>query len=75
MKTKEARKLKTEDLQKKLQELKLELSTLQGQAATGTPPKSPGMIKQLKKTMARLRTIEYERKLDELTKKYSEAKK
>ncbi len=69
MKTKEIRKLKPEEMEKKLGELKLELTTLEGQSATGTPPKSPGKIKQLKKTIAKMRTIEYERQLEELQKK------
>ena len=74
MKLNDIRKLKTEDIQKKLLQLKQELSMLQGQAATGTPPKSPGKIKQIKKTMARMRTIEYERQIEELLAKASDSK-
>ena len=75
MKTKEVKKLKKEDLNKKIQELKLELTILQGQAATGTPPKSPGQIKKIRRTLARMRTIEYQRKLSELQKKQEEEAK
>lgn len=56
MKKKEIQKLSKEDLEKKLTELRLELMTLQGQAATGTPPKNPGRIKQIKRIIAKLLT-------------------
>lgn len=56
MKKKEIQKLSNEDLEKKLTELRLELMTLQGQAATGTPPKNPGRIKQIKRIIAKLLT-------------------
>ncbi len=56
MKKKEISKLSNEDLEKKASELKLELMTLQGQAATGTPPKNPGRIKQIKRILAKLNT-------------------
>jgi len=56
MKKKEIQKLSTEDMTKKMSELKLELMTLQGQAATGTPPKNPGRIKQIKRIIAKLLT-------------------
>lgn len=56
MKKKEINKLSPEDTQKKIEELKIELMTLQGQAATGTPPKNPGRIKQIKRIIAKLLT-------------------
>jgi large subunit ribosomal protein L29 len=57
MKTKEINKLKPEDLVKKESELRLELSTLKGQASTGTPPKNPGRIRQIRRTLARIITL------------------
>lgn len=57
MKYKEIQKLKPEELQKKYSELKSELMKLKGQSATGTPPKSPGRIKQIKRTIARMNTL------------------
>jgi len=57
MKLKEIRKLKKESAEMKLKELNVELIQLQGQAATGTPPKSPGQIKQIKQAIARLKTV------------------
>jgi large subunit ribosomal protein L29 len=62
MKIKEIRKLKKEDLDKKLNEAKTELVTLQGQAKTGTPPKNPGQIKKLRRTIARINTLKNEKK-------------
>ncbi|MCF7871814.1 50S ribosomal protein L29 [Candidatus Woesearchaeota archaeon] len=63
MKSKEIRSQKPEEFPKKLKELKSELIQLQGQAATGTPPKNPGRIKQIKKIIARLKTIQHEQEL------------
>ena len=56
MKKKEISKLTTQDLEKKLSDLRMELMILQGQAATGTPPKNPGRIKQIKRIIAKLNT-------------------
>ena len=57
MKAKELRDLTIKDLETKLDELKKELIKLNAQVATGTVPKSPGQIKQIKKTIARILTI------------------
>jgi len=38
---------------------------LQGQSKTGTPPKNPGMIKKLKKTIARMHTTKNEKTKEE----------
>ena len=65
MKVKEIRKLKPEEYDKKMSEAVRELMILQGQAKTGTPPKNPGMIKKLKRTIARMQTITNEQKLKE----------
>lgn len=58
MKIKDLRKLKPEEMEKKLSELKSELIKLKGQASTGTPPKNPGQIKQIKRTIAQILTIQ-----------------
>jgi large subunit ribosomal protein L29 len=62
MKIKDARKLKGTELDKKLTEANTELIILQGQANTGTPPKNPGQIKKLKRTIARIQTLKNEKK-------------
>jgi large subunit ribosomal protein L29 len=46
-----------EDLNTKLEELKKELIKVNAQIATGTTPKSPGHVKQIKKNIARILTI------------------
>ena len=58
MKIKDLLKIKPEETEKKMVELKKELMILQGQAKTGTPPKNPGMIKKLRRDIARLKTIQ-----------------
>lgn len=57
MKYKDLSTLKEDELAKKEKEAKLELVKLQGQVATGTPPKSPSQIKELKKVIARIETL------------------
>ncbi len=65
MKVKDIRKLKQEERVKKIADAKRELMVLQGQAKTGTPPKNPGMIKKLRKTLAKFQTVENEEKIKE----------
>jgi large subunit ribosomal protein L29 len=57
MKAKDLRSMPKEDLDSKLIELKKELIKHNAQIATGTTPKSPGQIKQIKKTIAKIMTI------------------
>ena len=54
-----------EDIDKKLIEAKTELIKLNSQVATGTTIKSPGQIKQLKKTIAKIKTLQNEQKQNE----------
>lgn len=57
MKFKQLQTLNAQDREKKLIEAKKELLKLNGQVATGTAPKSPGQIKELKKTIAKLKVL------------------
>ena len=57
MKAKEIRPMTEQDIHTKLAELNKELIKHNAQVATGTQVKSPGQIKQTKKTIARLNTI------------------
>lgn len=75
MKLKDMRKLNAKELDEKQVEMRKELSMLKGQAATGTPPKSPGLISKLKRNIARIKTINYEREINELESKISESDK
>ena len=62
MKRKDIKKLKNEELNKKLGELKSELMILHGQSKTGTPPKNPGQIKSMKRMIAKINTINNQKK-------------
>ncbi len=62
MKAKEIRDKNEEELQQKIVELKKDLIKEYAQVATGTQLKSPGQIKQMNKTIARIHTILHEKK-------------
>ena len=49
------------DIEKKIIELNKELMKLNSQIATGTIPKSPGKIRELKKIIAKIMTIKNEK--------------
>ena len=61
MKTSEIRKMPTEDINKKIVEIKAELWNLRFSGATGTLEK-PHRIKELRHDVARLKTVLNERK-------------
>ena len=63
MKTSEIRKMSTEDINKKIVELKAELWNLRFSGATGTLEK-PHRNKELRHDVARLKTVLNERKED-----------
>lgn len=58
MKFAKIKELSVEEREKKLLEVKKELLKLNGQVATGTAPKSPGQIKELKRTIAKLKSLQ-----------------
>ena len=57
LKIKEIVSMGNEELKAKLDELKKELIKHNAQIATGTNPKSPGQVKIIKKTIARILTV------------------
>jgi len=61
MKIKELRSISNEELKSKLIELRKELIKSNAQVATGTTPKSPGQIKQTKKMIAKILTLQEEK--------------
>ena len=63
MKTNEIRKLSTEEINKKIVETKEELFNLRMKQATGNL-ENPSRIRELRKTVARLKTILKERELE-----------
>ncbi len=60
MKTKEIRELTSEDREKKLKEMRTELMHERGVAAMGGAPPDPGKIRVLRKTIARILTVQRE---------------
>ena len=63
MKTNEIRKLSTEEINKKIAESKEELFNLRMKQATGSL-ENPNRIRELRKTVARLKTILKEREIE-----------
>ena len=63
MKTNEIRKLSTEEINKKISESKEELFNLRMKQATGSL-ENPSRIRELRKTVARLKTILREREIE-----------
>ncbi|HUR68077.1 MAG TPA: 50S ribosomal protein L29 [Candidatus Thermoplasmatota archaeon] len=60
MKTKEIRALSTADRAAKMKETRESLMNARGVAAMGGAPRSPGEIRQLRTTIARILTIDNE---------------
>ncbi|KHO46805.1 MAG: large subunit ribosomal protein L29 [archaeon GW2011_AR3] len=56
MKFKEIKAMDREQLNEKMAEVKKDLIKSNAQVATGTVPKSPGQIRQMKKTVAKIMT-------------------
>ena len=63
MKTKDIREMSTEELNKKIEEYKEELFNLRFSQATGNLEK-PSRIKELRKLVAKMKTIIRERELN-----------
>ena len=60
LRPKEIRNLGKEETQKQLQQLRSELSREQAAIASGTRPENPGRVKEVRRTIARILTIEKE---------------
>ncbi|MFC1769121.1 50S ribosomal protein L29 [Nanoarchaeota archaeon] len=61
-KMKELRQLNDKELDSKVDEMNKELMKLYSQVSTGTNPKKPKQIRELKRTIARILTINNEKK-------------
>ena len=68
MKVKELKLMNELDLENKVVELKKELMKINSQTATGTLPKNPCKIKNMKRTIAKILTIKH-KKTKEATKR------
>ncbi|MCJ7450193.1 MAG: 50S ribosomal protein L29 [Candidatus Nanohaloarchaeota archaeon QJJ-9] len=58
LKAEEIRDMSAKEREEKLNDLKLELSKEDGKVASGGFPEDPGRIKEIKRTIARIKTIE-----------------
>ncbi len=54
LRNKELKTMSKDELSNKLQDLRKELMKLNAQIATGTTPKSPGQVRNIKKTIAKI---------------------
>ena len=57
MKFKEIKIMQQSELKEKLKELHMDLIKFNSQRATGTTLKSPGLIKETRKTIARIKSV------------------
>jgi large subunit ribosomal protein L29 len=65
MNAKEIRKLTTAERKKKLDELYNEMSTIRIESATGGGTENPYRIRNVRKAIARILTIEHEKEMEE----------
>jgi large subunit ribosomal protein L29 len=61
LKAKEIRTMKDADLEKQLKDLRNDLLKQRAITATGGAPESPGRIRELRRTIARILTIQNEK--------------
>jgi len=61
LRTKEIRKLNEKETSKRLAELKLEMAKERANISIGATTTSPGKIKEIKRTIARINTIKKEK--------------
>ena len=58
---KDIRKMKKEELERKIADLKKEMIRIRTQISQGTAPEKPGRAKQIRKTIAQILTIKKEK--------------
>jgi len=63
LRAEEMREMTDEELQNELEDLQSELLTQTSIQAAGGAPDNPGRIREMKKTIARIKTIQREREL------------
>ncbi len=69
VKRKDIRSMQPNERQKQLADLQMELMKANAQVSSGSAPKNPGQIREIKKSIARILTIEKELKNQEVGKK------
>lgn len=65
LRIKDVRKMKPDERMKRLEEFRLELSKLKGSSAVGANIKEPGKVKEFRKAVARILTVDNEEKIIE----------
>jgi len=60
LKIKQIRGMKSDELAKRFSELKLELVKEMGNVKMGRPVKNPGHVRELRRTIAKIKTIQNE---------------
>lgn len=65
LRAEEIREMNDEEIQNELEDLQSELLTETSVQAAGGAPDNPGRIGELKKTIARIKTIQTEREMSE----------
>ena len=65
LKAKDIRTMKDEDVEKQLKDLRGDLLRQRAITATGGAPESPGRIRELRRTIARILTIQNEKAKEE----------
>lgn len=60
LRTKDIRKMDEKELEKRLKELKLELAKEKAKINVGAAVTSPGKIREIRRTIARIKTIQNE---------------
>jgi large subunit ribosomal protein L29 len=63
LRMKEIRKMEGKDMDKNLKDLRLELSKERASINIGASAKSPGRVKEIRRTVARILTVKREREI------------
>ncbi len=58
MKFKDLQALTKEQLEKKMEELQVELMKDRAQMSAGTPPKNPGLMRERRRTVAKIKSLQ-----------------
>ena len=61
LRSEEIRNLSNSELDEKMDDLKLELAKEKGKIAVGGFPENPGRLKEIRRTLARIKTIKNEK--------------
>jgi large subunit ribosomal protein L29 len=69
LRSEEIRKMKPEEVDKKLEDLKKEKMKIKMQIGQGTVPEKPGRVKEVRRAIARILTVRKEKKKESVKNK------